>query len=335
VAACRNQQSTCQRYPPARAKDYARKDRPAAAARSKVRVHQGGGLLHPRGDPPLSSNKRETMELELKYPRKRAFVTGAASGLGLALCEHLAARGWRLLIADINAPRLAEADKKLQSLGATTLPVVLDVTDYQALEKAAELMVQNWTGVDLVFNNAGVAICGAIDELSLDDWQKTIDVDLWSVIYGCKIFAPILKQQGGGHIINTASSAGTLAAPEMACYNVAKAGVVSLSETLKAELKKDDIGVTVICPTVFATALGESLTGGRPMEQSLIQQLERSTVSAREISDDVIRAIEKDRLYVISQVDARWGWRLKRLAPESFYNIIAYLYRKKKWIFAD
>mgnify|MGYP001815461667 FL=1 len=275
------------------------------------------------------------MKLEQRYPRKRAFVTGAASGLGLALCENLASRGWRILIADINAPRLAEADEKLQSLGATTLPMVLDVTDYQALETAAERLMQNWHGVDLVFNNAGIAICGAMDELSLEDWHRAINIDLWSVIYGCKIFTPILKHQGGGHIINTASSAGTLAAPEMACYNVAKAGVVSISETLKAELKKDSIGVTVICPTLFATSLGESLSGGRPMEQSLIRQLERSTISAEAISDDVIRAIEKDRLYVISQADARWGWRLKRLAPESFYSLVAYLYRKKKWIFAD
>lgn len=275
------------------------------------------------------------MKIEQKYPQKRAFVSGAASGLGLAICERLAAQGWKLLIADINAEKLAEADTKLQSLGATTLPMIIDVTDYAALEGAADAMQEHWGGVDLVFNNAGIAICGAIDELSLDDWQKTIDIDLWSVIYGCKIFAPILKRQGGGYIINTASSAGTLAPPEMACYNVAKAGVVSLSETLKTELSKDNIGVSVVCPTVFVTSLGDTLTGGRPMEESLLRQLERSTVSAQGIAEHVFRCIERDRLYVITQPDARWGWRFKRLLPELYASTISYLYRNKKWIYAD
>lgn len=275
------------------------------------------------------------MNLEQKFPQKRAFVTGAASGLGLGICEHLAAQGWKLLIADINAERLAQADTKLQSLGATTLPMVFDVTDYKALEGAASAIEDTWGGVDLVFNNAGIAICGAIDELSLEDWQKTLDIDLWSVIYGCKIFTPMLKRQGGGYIINTASSAGTLAAPEMACYNVAKAGVVSLSETLKVELNKNNIGISVVCPTVFATSLSDSLTGGRPMEESLLRQLERSKVSVKDITDDVIRAIEKDRLYVITQADARWGWRLKRFFPEFYASIISYLYGNKKWIYAD
>ena len=275
------------------------------------------------------------MNLEQKFPQKRAFVTGAASGLGLSICENLAGKGWKLLIADINAERLAQADTKLQSLGAATLPMIFDVTDYAALESAASAIEEAWGGVDLVFNNAGIAICGAIDELSLEDWEKTINVDLWSVIYGRKIFTPMLKRQGGGYLINTASSAGTLAAPEMACYNVAKAGVVSLSETLKMELSKDNIGVSVICPTVFVTSLSDSLTGGRPMEKSLLRQLERSKVSAKDITNDVIRAIEKERLYIITQADARWGWRLKRFFPELYTSAISYLYRNKKWIFAN
>jgi NAD(P)-dependent dehydrogenase (short-subunit alcohol dehydrogenase family) len=275
------------------------------------------------------------MKLEQKFPQQRAFVSGAASGLGLAICERLAGKGWKLLIADINADRLAQADAKLQAMGATTLSMVIDVTDYAALEGAASALQENWGGVDLVFNNAGIAICGAMDELSLQDWEKTLNIDLWSVIYGCKIFTPMLKRQGGGYIINTASSAGTLAGPEMACYNVAKAGVVSLSETLNAELSKDNIGVSVICPTVFVTSLGDSLTGGRPMEQSLARQLEKSRVSASDITDDVISAIEKNRLYVISQTDARWGWRMKRMFPELFARTISYLYRNKKWIYSE
>ena len=143
------------------------------------------------------------------------------------------------------------------------------------------------------------------------------------------------KQGGGGHIINTASSAGTLAGPEMAAYNVAKAGVVSLSETLKTELSKDNIGVTVVCPTVFVTSLGETMSGGRQMEDNLIRQLKKSKVSANDIVDDVMSAIARDRLYVMTQADARWGWRFKRLFPEFYTTLIGYFYRNKKWIYAE
>jgi len=275
------------------------------------------------------------MTLEQKFPQKRAFVTGAASGLGLAICQRLAARGWRLCIADINEERLATAEDLLRAAGAETMKLLFDVTDYEAQEAAASAILENWGGVDMVFNNAGIATAGAIDELSLEDWHRTIDIDLWSVIYGCKIFTPILKKQGGGYIVNTASSAGTLAGPEMASYNVAKAGVVSLSETLKTELRKDNIGVSVLCPTVFVTSLGETLTCGRKMEENLIRQLQRSSVTADDIVDDLMSAISKNRLYVITQSDAKWGWRLKRFFPEFYTRVIAYLYSNKKWIYAE
>lgn len=275
------------------------------------------------------------MHLEQRFPQKRAFITGAASGLGLAISKRLAPRGWRLLIADINEERLATACSALSELGAEVEPLVLDVTDQAALAGTADLLRDKWGGVDMVFNNAGIATAGAIDELTSEDWQRTIDIDLWSVINGCRIFTPILKAQGGGYIVNTASSAGTLAGPEMAAYNVAKAGVVSLSETLKTELDKDNIGVSVICPTVFVTSLGETMTGERRMEDNLIRQLQRSRVTADDIVDDMMRAIEKNRLYVITQPDARWGWRTKRFFPELYTRLISYLYRNRKWIYAE
>jgi len=275
------------------------------------------------------------MDLEKKFPKKRAFITGAASGLGLAICERLARQGWKLLIADINAERLVQAESTLKELGAETLSMVIDVTVYESLEKAANTIQEAWGGVDLVFNNAGIATAGAIDELTLEDWERTINIDLWSVIYGCKVFTPMLKQQGGGYIINTASSAGTMAPPEMAAYNVAKAGVVSLSETLKIELCRDNIGVTVICPTVFVTSLGESIGTDRAMEKSLRKQLEISKVTPEHIVDDLITAIERDRLYVMTQSDAKWGWRFKRFFPEFYASFIGYFYRNRKWIFSD
>ncbi|MNS85268.1 short chain dehydrogenase [compost metagenome] len=121
----------------------------------------------------------------------------------------------------------------------------------------------------------------------------------------------------------------------MASYNVAKAGVVSLSETLRSELSGFGIHVTVVCPTVFVTSLGDSLKSGRAMERRLVAQLNKSRITAEHIVDDVLAAIENGRLYVMTQSDAKWGWRIKRWMPETYFSLIAYLYRNRKWLYAD
>lgn len=275
------------------------------------------------------------MKLEQQYPQKRAFITGAASGLGLEICQQLAQRRWKLFITDINTRRLEEAKTSLTGIGAEVIAQELDVTSADALGTVRDDVVSAWGGVDLVFNNAGIAVAGELNEVELEDWHRVINVDLWGVIHGCRAFAPVLKQQGKGHIVNTASSAGTLSAPEMGPYNVAKAGVISLSETLRVELARDGIGVTVICPTVFASALGDSFGERTRGEQMLHKQLDQSKVTAGEIVADVLRSIERDRLYVMTQPDARWGWRFKRFFPEYFARSLGRMYRDRKGIFSE
>ncbi|PLW66943.1 SDR family NAD(P)-dependent oxidoreductase [Pseudohalioglobus lutimaris] len=275
------------------------------------------------------------MQLEKRFPDQRAFITGAASGLGLEICRQLAGRKWKLFIADINAQRLSEVENQLIELGAEVIVRVLDVTRPEDLEAACGEVEQAWGGVDLVFNNAGIAVAGELNEVALEDWHRVINVDLWGVIHGCRAFVPLLKKQGAGHIINTASSAGTLSAPEMGPYNVAKAGVISLSETLRVELSRSSVGVTVVCPTVFASSLGESFGESTRGEQMLHKQLNQSRVTAREIVEDVLKAVERERLYVMTQPDARWGWRMKRLFPEYFASSLGRMYRDRKGIFSE
>ena len=180
------------------------------------------------------------------FPEKRAFITGAASGFGLEIAKQLAQDKWHLAIADINTERLLQAKTLLEAKGATVISFELDVTNSRAMTETAQQIQNTWGGIDLVFNNAGVAGAGKMEEIPQSEWERVINIDLWSVIYGCRAFIPMLKEQGYGHIINTASSAGTLSAAEMANYNVAKAGVVSLSETIKTELAPYNVGVTVI-----------------------------------------------------------------------------------------
>ena len=271
---------------------------------------------------------------EERFPQKRAFVTGAASGLGLEFCRHLARDHWRLMIADINGDRLAEAAEELKQLGADIIAERIDVADHRQVDTSAARLQEEWGGVDLVFNNAGIVGSGEFESLSLEQWRRMIDIDLWSVIYGCRALVPILKQQKNGYLINTASSAGTLAPPQMASYNVAKAGVVALSETLKVELAPFGIGVTVICPTVFKTNLGESMTGGTAFDRNLQRQLDDSRVTPADVVEATFRQMRKNRLYVKPQHDAKWSWRLKRLAPNGYSRLMTYLYQRRKWAFS-
>ncbi len=269
-----------------------------------------------------------------RFPGKRAFITGAASGLGLEFAAQLEKQGWRLLIADINPKRLDQAKVKLTQLGAETIAITIDVAKLADIESAANLLIKQWQGVDMVFNNAGVAGAGEIDTLSINEWERVVNIDLWSVVYGCRVFAPIMKAQQSGYIINTASSAGTLAAPQMANYNVAKAGVVSLSETLKVELAPFNIGVTVICPTVFKTNLSDSMVSQSAFEKNLTQQLEESKVTSADVVKETFSKMSVNKLYVMPQTDARWGWRFKRWFPEIYLRLLSHLYIKRKWLFA-
>jgi len=152
------------------------------------------------------------------------------------------------------------------------------------------------------------------------------------------LFVPILEDQGGGHIVNIASIAGIASLPEMGSYSLTKAAVVSLSETLRSELSPKNIGVTVACPTYFRTNEADSFTSpdGRQMEladairnrSSTILRLLLSGKTAEDVAKDVVRAISKNRLYVIPQAEGRFLWRMKRVFPESYYRLLSAIYRK-------
>ena len=252
-------------------------------------------------------------------PSPRVVITGAGSGFGRALALELARRDARLVLSDVNMPGCEETATMALSAGAKSAKAVrCDVTklaEVEALSGACE------DGVDLVVNNAGVASGGAIGESSMEDWRWTIEVDLWGVIHGCHVFVPMLKKQGSGHVLNVASAAGLLSAPNMGAYNVAKAGVVALSETLAGELARTKIGVTVLCPTFFKTNIARN---GRFADEKTRKQANKLVDAGKE-AEDIARltlaSVEKGQLYCVPIADGRWFWRVKRVAPESFRKL--------------
>lgn len=189
-----------------------------------------------------------------------AVVTGAASGIGLATATRFAREGMKVVLGDIQQDALDTAVSSLQSAGHDVIGVTTDVSRVEQVQNLADQAIAAYGKVNVVHNNAGVVRAGTLGELTLEDWQWVLGVDLWSVIYGVKIFLPLIKQAGQGHIVNTSSSAGLQASANIAPYNVAKFGVVGLTETLRLELDEGDlpIGASVLCPGAVQTRICES-----------------------------------------------------------------------------
>jgi len=250
-----------------------------------------------------------------------AVITGAGSGIGAAFATELARRGGRIVCSDIDETAAHATADAIINDGGNALAVRCDVTRIDEVHRLAN-EAQDWFGgpPTLVINNAGVGAGGTvIGETSLDDWNWVLSINLWGPIHGCHVFTPILREARYGGIINVASAAAFGAAPGMAAYNVSKAGVLSLSETLAAELSGSGVNVTVLCPTFVKTnILISGGNSGRITAQStqLADRLMRWTgFSPERVARMCLDTNDRGGLYCMPQPDARIGWGIKRFTP--------------------
>jgi len=257
--------------------------------------------------------------LSRRCPSKRAFITGAASGLGLSLAMRLARDGWTLGVLDLDREHLDQAVSALQQAGAArALPYPGDVAAAGFVMDSIADFVQAAGGLDLLVNNAGVAVAGAVEATPVEDWQWITGINLLGVVWGCRAALPVMKQQRSGVIFNIASSAGFAAAPQMSAYNVTKAGVIALSETLVGELAGSGIQVSCAMPGFFRTHLLDHMHAP-PEENRLARQLmDNSGHDANEAAAALLGAVAAGDLYVIWPPEYRWAWRLKRWFPRWF-----------------
>ncbi|ORU99034.1 short-chain dehydrogenase [Mycolicibacterium fallax] len=261
---------------------------------------------------------RNVLRTDRRCTGARAVVTGAGSGIGRSFALELARRGGEVICADIDPTRAAETVALIDALPTGSGHAVqCDVSDRAAVQKLAATADEIFGGPPtLVINNAGVGIGGKpVGDIGFADWDWALGINLWGVVYGCEVFTPLLRAAGRGGIINVASAAGFAAAPSMAAYNVSKAGVMSLSETLAAELDGTDLAVTVLCPTFVKTNVFDD---GRitPGSMNLSKQLARWTgLSADNVAARTLDAHNAGRLYVLPQLDATVIWHLKRHFP--------------------
>ena len=259
------------------------------------------------------------------FKGKTAVLTGAGSGFGLE-CARIGARlGMNLVLVDVQQDALDAATQEIQATGVQVLPFKLDVSSAIQMEAMGAAVLARFGAPNLVFNNAGVGSGGLIWENSVKDWEWVLGVNVMGVAHGVRVFTPMMLDAAKkdkawqGHIVNTASMAGLLNAPNMGVYNVSKHAVVSLSETLYQDLSlvTDQIGASVLCPFFVTTGISQShrnrpteLRGSRPTQSQLIGQamsekaVSSGKVSAADVAQLVFDAVASNQFYIYSHPKA-------------------------------
>lgn len=247
---------------------------------------------------------------------KVAVVTGAASGIGRAMAAAFAAERMRLVLADVESEPLEATAEELRSGGAEVVTILADVARPEEVDRIGSTAMAEFGALHVACNNAGVSGGGLSWEIDLETWRWILDVDLWGVIHGVRTFTPLIIASGGGHIVNTASMAGLTSNPGMGPYNVAKHGVVTLSETMFVELQMThpEVGVSVLCPGWVRTRIHESERNRPDLPDVQVTETDEGLSALKEmvanwiaeglqpahVASLVVEAIRENRFYVLT-----------------------------------
>ena len=255
---------------------------------------------------------------------KTAFVTGGASGMGLAMVRSFARAGMKVVAADVEQAALDAVQAEFESANVEFLALKVDVTDRDAMEQAAADAEARFEKIHVLCNNAGVAVGGPIDQMAYNDWDWVVGVNLGGVVNGLQAFLPRIKAHGeGGHIVNTASMAGHLAIPGLSVYTATKFAVVGISETMRADLASDNVGVSVLCPGIVNTniftsernrpaalpgtdfALLGDANAPEAEQAARLAELQAGALDPAIVGDMVLHAIREDEFYIFSHPELK------------------------------
>lgn len=253
----------------------------------------------------------------MSLDRCRAVITGAGGGLGRAFALNLARRGARIVVSDIDGQAAERTAAEVRDAGGEAAAVACDVRVFADVEGLAHLAEARFGGVDLLVNNAGVAVSGKIGTVSPADWKWVLDINVLGVAHGLEAFMPRFQAQGSGYVVNVASAAGLISTSNLGPYNTSKAAVVAMSETLAAETRGTNIHVTVLCPTFFQTNIMNSGRGTTDAaSQRVVKKLmERSKLQADDVARIALEHVERNELFCVPMADGRMMWRIKRAMP--------------------
>jgi NAD(P)-dependent dehydrogenase (short-subunit alcohol dehydrogenase family) len=244
-----------------------------------------------------------------------AVITGGGSGIGLAVARALGRAGARLVVADIEGRALDAAVSLLERERVQAVGVIIDVSDRSAVERLADATWKRFGGAHVIMHNAGVAVFGPVHEMTAEDWKWTIGVNLWGPIYGVEVFLPrMLAQAEEGHMVFTASFAGLVPNRDLAPYNVTKAAVVALAESVHKDLRGTKISASVLCPMRVSTNIDQSARnrppelGGTTANRTYTEEergaLQGRTLAAEQVAELVLEAIRNDWLYIHTHREA-------------------------------
>jgi len=244
-----------------------------------------------------------------------AVITGGGGGIGAAMARAFAARGARLVLADVDPVAMATVAEALRAGGTDVLTVATDVTSLDSVRALADAAERRFGAVHVVCSNAGVATFGEIVSSTHADWEYTMGVNFWGVVHGLEVFVPrLLARQEGGHIVNTASMAGLVGMRWLGVYSASKFAVVGLTEALHRELGDRGIGVSVLCPMIVQTNINQNSLRNRPaslrnpgseLSAPDTTAMAGSVIPAEEVARRVVRGIERKDLYIFTHPEQR------------------------------
>ena len=264
------------------------------------------------------------------YPEKRAFITGAGSGLGRAMSIELASEGWTIGISDINQAGLDETEILIKNEGGNSFSDVFDVANHEKYEEVSNDFLNKTGGIDLLINNAGVGDGCVFGEYSLENWHWIVGINQMGVVYGCHYFVPVMKKQKSGQVINIASAAAFCNMPNMSPYNITKAAVLSLSESLYTELRKHNVWVSVVMPTFINTNIMQYSRGGKKETDTGKHLVGSSSIQPKTIAEEILKRTGNRKFYILLPSQAKVVFFIKRMVPGFFLRLNAKVFDADK-----
>jgi len=261
------------------------------------------------------------------FKNKNCLITGAASGIGRATAIEIAKSGVNLFLTDINKKGLEETAGIIKNKGGNVCKFkALDISNFEEVKTFADEVHNEFGAMDIIMNIAGISIWGEIQNLKHEHWQKCINVDLWGPIHiiECFLKETIIASKGG-HLVNVSSAAGLFGLPIHSPYSTAKAGLVGLSEVLRFDLQRYNIGVTLVCPGAVNTPMTDSvqiigLDRNSPFGQELYNKFIKRAIPPERVAKQIIKAIKKKKYLVLTSFDMKFLYWLKRRMP-IFYRL--------------
>lgn len=263
------------------------------------------------------------------YRNKVAVITGAGSGIGRALAVQLAQAGARLALSDINETGLKETERACLDIGAEVRSYLLNVASTSAFQTHADEVLRDFGAAHLLFNNAGVTLVSTVEHASLEELQWQLDVNLMGVIYGTKVFLPIMRRQNEGVIVNVSSIFGWLSFPAQGFYNISKFGVRALTECLWQELRGTGVRAVSVHPGGIRTQIEKASRRAQradAFEASLIPMVERTLrTPPQTVARDVLRGVAAGKRRILTGYLSRICYWLPRLLPNHYHHVVRLL----------